>query len=99
MDDWAAGSVDQERGRLHGAQLVGANEMVSFRSQQRVDSQEIRFPKQRGLIDISGPELCLNCLIDALEVIIESPHPEAQCPPGHGLADPAEPEDPQGLAV
>src|SRR3990172_4762885 len=99
MDNRTSSGVDQERCRFHSTKLVGADEMVSFRSQQGVNSQKIRFPKQRGLIDISGPKFVLNHSIDPLRVIVEQSHPDPPSPPGHGLTDPAEPENSQSFSV
>src|SRR2546423_10404164 len=67
--------------------------------QRQVEGQEVGgFPYLSGRLDALGAELTEALLRDE-GVVRDDAHPEAESPPRHLLADPAEPEHAQRLAL
>src|SRR5438045_1131874 len=99
VHDGAAARVDEKGGRLHEAEGARVHHLARLRRERRVQRHHVRvlhhLVEQREL----HAERVLLLLREAHDVVVDDRHPERLRAAGHFLADVAEPDDPERLAL
>jgi hypothetical protein len=99
VDDRAPGGVDQHGRRLHAGQPLGPDQVLGGRRQPGVDAHEVGLGQQLVQLAPGHAQGGLAVAVQPPAGGVEDRHAEPGGPPGHRLADAAQADHPQGLAV